>query len=145
MGGGKGNAAQKGAGDAAQKGADDGYGSTADPGEAALACLQKHSKIEVHEKASLTEMILEALGSDFQVAQRYNVFGVPDIAKTDEEPEEIFYVAESTDCCMRQQKLYCGDCAPWEADIFHVELNGNRHTRVFEIRRPWTCTCCCFN
>lgn len=101
-----------------------------------LQCLARHSKIEVKEKASVIEAITALMGREVEMANRYQIFA--------EGGKEIFYGAETTNCCTRQLQRLCPDCAPWNTEVLHHGEDGN-YNKAFHMERPCTWTCCCFN
>lgn len=103
----------------------------------ALACLAAHPRIEVKEKASWIEAITAAIGFEIEMANKYKIY-----AEGGE--NELFYAVEQTDCCARQCKSSCPDCAPWNVHILHHDGMGG-YGKAFHMERPQTCTCCCLN
>lgn len=92
--------------------------------------------IQVREKVSLIEAASALMGTEVEMANKYKIFDQSG-------RRELFFAVESTDCCTRQLKSFCGDCAPWKLDIFYTE--GGSRQRAFHLERPFTMTCCCFN
>mmetsp|Transcript_58702 Transcript_58702/g.136544 ORF Transcript_58702/g.136544 Transcript_58702/m.136544 type:complete len:259 (-) Transcript_58702:92-868(-) len=101
-----------------------------------LNCLMQHQKVEVKEKVNWIEALTAIIGQEVEMANKYKVFA-------DGGEYELFYAVEQTDCCTRQLKQCCGDCAPWNVDILYTE--GGANMAAFKLERPWTCTCLCFN
>lgn len=125
------------------KGDGKGYGATGSPPEQqAMECLAGLTTVEVREKANYYEQLSYAMDVDIEMGNKYRVVAGPN------HPEgpnhQIFFGIERTDCCMKQMKTSCRDCAPWDLDILYTEGN-NRPTTAFRLRREWTFTCCCFN
>jgi len=102
-----------------------------------LDCLAQHQKIEVKEKASFIEALTAAFGMEFEMANKYQIFN-------DGGTEELFYAVEKTDCCTRNAKQSCPDCAPWNLEILH-HGGGGMYAPAFHMERPFSCTCLCFN
>merc|ERR1740129_468077 len=102
----------------------------------ALDCLAGCEKIEIREKANLFEAVTAALGCEIEMANKYEVF-------KDGCSIRSFPSVEQSDCCKRQQKQCCGDCAPWDVDILYTE--GGGADKAFTMNRGFTWTCCCFN
>lgn len=102
-----------------------------------LACLDQHPRIEVKEKASFIEALTAALGMEIEMANRYQIFA-------EGGADELFYAVEQTDCCSRNAKNNCPDCAPWNVDILH-HGGGGMYAKAFHMDRPCTFTCCCLN
>merc|ERR1740121_999394 len=101
-----------------------------------LQCLAAHAKMEVKEKASWIEALTAIIGQEVEMANKYQIF-------SDGGGEELFFAAEETDCCTRQLKQCCPDCAPWHLNILYT-YQGHQQL-VYRMERPWTCTFCCFN
>lgn len=101
-----------------------------------LQCLIRHSKMEVREKASMSEAFSAVLGKEIELGNKYRILA-------EGGAEELFFAAEETSCCMRQAKLCAPDCAPWKLNILYTQ--GATPQLVYRMEREWTCTCCCFN
>jgi len=101
-----------------------------------LQCLANVQKIEVKEKVNFLEALTAIIGQEIEMANKYKIFN-------DGGEEELFYAAEQTDCCTRQAKQCCPDCAPWKLHILYTQ-NGQQQL-VYQLERGWTCTCLCFN
>lgn len=118
------------------KGKGRGYGAVQQaPQQRHMECLSGLQRIEVREKASMIEAVTALLGSEIEMANKYQIFNG--------EGAPIFYAAEQTDFCTRQAKSCCPDCAPWNVDILYVE--GGAQMLAFKLERGCTWTCCCFN
>lgn len=95
-------------------------------------------EVQITEKTSIIEALTAFAGTDneFEMPNKYKVL-TPD-------GRQAFFVAEGTDLCTRQAKGCCSDCAAWDVEMRVV--NGNNEAEeAFVVKRPWTCTCCCFN
>lgn len=105
----------------------------------ALRCLEGVSKVEIQEKVSLLEAATALLGQEIEMANKYKIFD-----STEDGPgKEIFYAVEQTDFMRRNLKQCFPDCAPWDVHILYTA--EGEQTIAFELKREWTCTCCCFN
>lgn len=96
-----------------------------------LQLLDGLQGIQVKEKVNLLEAASALMGTEVEMANKYSI--------QDQSGNQVFFAAESTDCCTRQLKQCFGDCAPWSVDVFQGDQ------KAFEISRPWTCTCLCLN
>jgi hypothetical protein len=95
--------------------------------------LASMSHMEIKEKASIIEAVTAALGAEFEMANRYEIFN--------NSGQQVFFAAEQTDCCKRQLKSCLPDCIAWDVDIIYLPTNQV----VYKLSRPFSCTCCCFN
>lgn len=98
--------------------------------------IQGMDYVEISEKASAIEALSAAAGQEIEMPNKYKVKS-PD-------GKDIFFIVESTNCCMRQCKQVAGDCAPWDAE-FRVINDDGEAEEAFKITRPTTCTCLCLN
>mmetsp|Transcript_15308 Transcript_15308/g.43784 ORF Transcript_15308/g.43784 Transcript_15308/m.43784 type:complete len:257 (-) Transcript_15308:67-837(-) len=101
-----------------------------------IECLMRNSKVEIKEKVNLIEAITAIIGQEVEMANKYKIFA-------DGGENELFFAVEKTDCCTRQAKQCCPDCAPWDLDILYTE--GGNNTVAYNVHRDSTCTCLCFN
>merc|ERR1711988_270375 len=72
------------------------------------------------------------------MANRYEI-------KNSSTGKQVFMAVEKTGLWQRQQQLWCGECAPWDVDVFHTPGKPQAPAPVFHLHRPWTWTCCCLN
>lgn len=105
------------------------------PQQAHMACLHGLQSMEVKEKASMIEAVTALLGTEIEMANKYNILSGTG--------EDVFYAGEETDFCTRQAKRCFPDCAPWNVDIIYTQ--GGRSQLAFKLERPCTLTCCCCN
>lgn len=101
----------------------------------ALRALANVPSVEVQEKANMLEVLTALVGAEVEMPNRYKVL--------DDNGEPILFAVESTDCCTRQLKNVCPDMVPWSVDVFYIQNGADE--KAFELRRPFSCTCCCFN
>lgn len=100
-----------------------------------FAALADVSKVHVQEKVNLIEAVTSIIGQEVEMANKYSI-------KSDG-GEELFFAVEKTDCCTRQAKQCCPDCAPWSVDVMYTQ--GGANQTAFQLKRDFTCTCLCFN
>lgn len=96
--------------------------------------LAKMESMDVREKASVFEALTAIVGVEVEMANRYEILNPAN-------GERTFYAVEKTGFCGRQVKQCLPDCAAWDLDVIYMP----KEEVVYELRRPWTCTCCCFN
>lgn len=101
-----------------------------------LAALDTVNCVQIKEKVNLVEAATAILGQEIEMANKYKI-------KDRETGQELFYIVENTDCCKRQMKQLCGDCAPWSADVMYT--GNGQMVHIMKMERPSTCTCCCLN
>lgn len=92
--------------------------------------------IQIKEKASMIEAASAIIGQEIEMANKYKI-------NDKETGDQILYAVEKTDCCTRQLKMLCGDCAAWNVDILYTGM-GNMSPAI-KMERPWTATFLCFN
>lgn len=100
-----------------------------------LEALAAQPKVCVQEKMNLIEALSAIIGQEIEMGNKYAI-------KT-EGGEELFMAVEETNCILRQVKQCFPDCTPWKVDIMYTQ--GGANQKVFEMERPFSCTCCCFN
>lgn len=100
------------------------------------ALLNGMGKCEVQEKVLWGEVLGAVIGVEVNFGNKYKVF--------DENKNEVFLIAEQTDCCTMQMKRgCCQDCVGWNADI--INIYGGQRTNFLHMQRDFTLTCCCLN
>lgn len=99
------------------------------------AALSEVTTFNIHEKASMLEAVSALMGQEIEMPNRYSIL--------DQNDEDMFFAAEQTYCWKRQAKQGCPDCAPWNLQFLYTK--GGSTTPAFELKRGWTCTCCCLN
>jgi len=98
--------------------------------------LRSSKGVKIVEKVSLLEAATALMGSEIEMANKYNV-------KDKSTGNPLFYIIESTGCCSRQIKSCCPDCVPWSVDILWTGSGGA--DKVMSMKRSCTWTCLCFN
>lgn len=85
----------------------------------------------------MVEALSAAAGQELEMPNKYKVLS--------EDGKQLFFIHETTDICSRNMKMMCcNDCGGWNVD-FRVINQQNEAETAFILKRPWTCTCCCFN
>lgn len=100
--------------------------------------LSELGEVQITEKASAVEALsaFAGAGQEFEMPNKYKVMTLDD--------RQAFFIVEGTDCCTRQAKGVCSDCAAWNVEM-RVVTPDHQAEEAFVVERPWTCTCCCFN